>query len=932
MSRIPLLLEDCQADDTATARPPVSKTADAMQDAVHCDLPYDHFSPADYAGSGNDIDTMRQSLERLAATGKHATDAENITRSIEDGYAQISRMLEASASQQVKLPGFSVAGSAEYIILSEYIIAMRDNADRLAAQFPTEDLQTLLEEIDRVIARLSRAGENALINHFVTLEEKLDELNRQLGMLPAATDAGLNPLQDLQDRITDFVGTVEQLVKAESRIHEGQEEKAVQTLPDIEMPQSGNAASTKPDTTIVKMLGEILSRIENIPALPGGAGPAHDPEIFDATDQKLQQISEKLDNAAAGQQEDESRLVKQLHLMQSHLQTIASQLETAVPAQTQFQAEFATQFQTLAARLDSLEQRVTLTRDFAVDVAGQAAERALKMIRERDSGSLKAINERLAGIVERLNNMELEALAEAVPPVEAEKKQPVPVQNDQQAFEALGPELASLDAGSGPALQKDIPLERGSGTPDLAALVRRAGERRKQDIAGQTDRHERPQDYLAAARRATQAAAKAAQEVDSGSRTNLADTSGVPGLLTGFARLLHRNTLPAIIAVLATTTILVSLPFAGSWFDMAASAVSNPETEPALLNAKSGSRIAEINQPVIDKSESSVTAVSSQDNPEPSLLQPVITDEKPRIVDTSALAIDAQTIREISAPPDAIDNPALRDAAIAGNPAALFEIARRYTEGEQVERDIEQAFYWYERAAQAGLPPAQFRLGNLYEMGLGTHVDPVKAGQWYEYAARQGNVLAMHNLAVLHISGFSADKADMGAAIKWFRKAADLGVKDSQVNLGIIFAGGLGVGTDLAEAYKWFAIAAKAGDSDAALKRDAIAGSMHPEQLEAALRAANNWQVQPVNESANNVEIDPQWQQAAFAPAPIPGTGDILRAQTLLSRLGYNPGPADGIAGERTLEAIRQYQRETGLEEDGQITSELLDSLDENSV
>ena len=48
--------------------------------------------------------------------------------------------------------------------------------------------------------------------------------------------------------------------------------------------------------------------------------------------------------------------------------------------------------------------------------------------------------------------------------------------------------------------------------------------------------------------------------------------------------------------------------------------------------------------------------------------------------------------------------------------------------------------------------------------------------------------------------------------------------------------------------------------------------------------------------------------------------GQIADAQRALSRLGYNPGPADGIAGPRTIEAIRAFQRSLGADPTGVLT------------
>ena len=65
--------------------------------------------------------------------------------------------------------------------------------------------------------------------------------------------------------------------------------------------------------------------------------------------------------------------------------------------------------------------------------------------------------------------------------------------------------------------------------------------------------------------------------------------------------------------------------------------------------------------------------------------------------------------------PDAIGGPALRAAAMKGDPAAAYEIGVRFAEGHGVPSNFDEAAKWYERAAQAGLVPAIFRLGTFYE-------------------------------------------------------------------------------------------------------------------------------------------------------------------------------------------------------------------------
>jgi peptidoglycan hydrolase-like protein with peptidoglycan-binding domain len=53
----------------------------------------------------------------------------------------------------------------------------------------------------------------------------------------------------------------------------------------------------------------------------------------------------------------------------------------------------------------------------------------------------------------------------------------------------------------------------------------------------------------------------------------------------------------------------------------------------------------------------------------------------------------------------------------------------------------------------------------------------------------------------------------------------------------------------------------------------------------------------------------------------------VRQAQTLLKELGYDPGPADGLLGNRTVQAIREYQKAAGLPVDGKVSARLMQSL-----
>ncbi len=65
-----------------------------------------------------------------------------------------------------------------------------------------------------------------------------------------------------------------------------------------------------------------------------------------------------------------------------------------------------------------------------------------------------------------------------------------------------------------------------------------------------------------------------------------------------------------------------------------------------------------------------------------------------------------------------------------------------YTEGQGVRQDYQQAFAWYQKAAEQGNAGAQNNLGLMYYNGKGVEQDYIKALEWYQKAAEQGDAKA----------------------------------------------------------------------------------------------------------------------------------------------------------------------------------------------
>jgi localization factor PodJL len=305
--------------------------------------------------------------------------------------------------------------------------------------------------------------------------------------------------------------------------------------------------------------------------------------------------------------------------------------------------------------------------------------------------------------------------------------------------------------------------------------------------------------------------------------------------------------------------------------------------------------------------------------------QPAVATPVPSATDGAAAATDAD------GPPaaGAIGSDKLKRAAAAGDAAAAFEVATRYAEGRGVEQNLATAAEWYQRAAAGGVAVAQYRLGSLLERGQGVQKDLSAAATWYQRAADKGNVGAMHNLAVLMSEGVDG-QPDYAKALQWFLAAGDYGVKDSQYNLGVIYARGIGTTRDLVESYKWFAIAAAQGDADAATRRDEVAGMLSPDQLAKARAATQAWKAKTPIAEANGVSPPGGGWDQGDASAGISDTDRkalVKKIQALLSNRGYDTGPADGVDGPKTRQAVRAFQHTIGVADTGDIDQSLVTAL-----
>lgn len=137
-----------------------------------------------------------------------------------------------------------------------------------------------------------------------------------------------------------------------------------------------------------------------------------------------------------------------------------------------------------------------------------------------------------------------------------------------------------------------------------------------------------------------------------------------------------------------------------------------------------------------------------------------------------------------------------------------------YECGNGVEKNLKEAFKWYEKSALNGSGWSQCRLGYSYEYGNGTERNYEKALEWYAKAAEQGNNCAQCNLGLMFEYGRGVP-IGLATAFQWYKKSAESGWAVGKYRLGLCYETGKGVAIDVEAARGWYKKAAYDGNEDA---------------------------------------------------------------------------------------------------------------------
>ena len=161
-----------------------------------------------------------------------------------------------------------------------------------------------------------------------------------------------------------------------------------------------------------------------------------------------------------------------------------------------------------------------------------------------------------------------------------------------------------------------------------------------------------------------------------------------------------------------------------------------------------------------------------------------------------------------------LDTSTLQQRAEGGDSQAQNALGNRYGLGQGVPKNLEQAFFWFSKAANQGLVTAETNLGTMYLFGQGTLRNCSPALSWIGKAAESGDVTAQSTFGWLYGIGYCTTENDAQALI-WNRKAAAQRNDQAEYRLGYAYEFGKGVPQDLKEAHRWLRLAADQGNSDA---------------------------------------------------------------------------------------------------------------------
>ena len=142
-----------------------------------------------------------------------------------------------------------------------------------------------------------------------------------------------------------------------------------------------------------------------------------------------------------------------------------------------------------------------------------------------------------------------------------------------------------------------------------------------------------------------------------------------------------------------------------------------------------------------------------------------------------------------------------------------YLLGMTYENGDGVEKNFDKALECYREVADEE-PRAASRIGYLYLWRDEENQDFAAAARWFMKAAEQGVAEAQLHLGVMLLNGYGVEE-NPRRAFKWVKEAADQGLAGANRELGMMYVEGKGVDMDRDVGMRYLATAASMGDKSA---------------------------------------------------------------------------------------------------------------------
>jgi uncharacterized protein len=181
---------------------------------------------------------------------------------------------------------------------------------------------------------------------------------------------------------------------------------------------------------------------------------------------------------------------------------------------------------------------------------------------------------------------------------------------------------------------------------------------------------------------------------------------------------------------------------------------------------------------------------------------------------------------------------AMTALANKGDAEAQYHVGMMHNNGIGTQKDLKQAFVWFQKSTASNDPLGAYKLGCYYD-GQGAGIVTADATEALKYkliAANAGYALAQHDVAHLY-----ARQGNFEEALKWWKMAGDQGYPNALFSLSRSYSGGKGTPRDISLSYAYFKLSKLAPPKNV----NEMAGMLSKPELEKAEKLVSEWKAQP---------------------------------------------------------------------------------------